>query len=142
MARDARSLSRRARLVLGLGCIALGCYPIALGLGFLPADGGAAKAPLWIVAGAGLVFVIAGLMILLADHARANDLLAGVLLLLFGIIGAWASLFSSSEGFSGGLPFLSRDLNTLIGRWIFGLGALICFAMCGYAFWRAASRST
>ena len=140
MARDAKSLSRRARLGLGIGCIALGCYPLALALGLFPVDGGALKAPLWVVAGAGLVFIIAGLMILLADHARANDLLAGVLLLLFGIMGAWVSLFGTSEGFSGGLPFLPRDVNIAFGRWLFGLGALICFALCGYAFRRAASR--
>lgn len=141
MARDARSLSARARLVYGLGCIALGCYPLALSLGLLPVGETGFNAPLWVVAGAGFVFVIAGFMILLANYSRANDLLAGVLLLLFGIMGAWVSLFSSSEGFSGGLPLLSREANILLGRWLFGLGALISFAMCGYAIRRAIRES-
>ncbi|MEE4161825.1 MAG: hypothetical protein V2I25_04895 [Woeseiaceae bacterium] len=60
-------------------------------------------------------------MILLAHHSRANDLLAGVVLMVFGIIGARVSLFSSSDGFSGRLPFLSRGLNTFVGRWMFEL---------------------
>lgn len=140
--RDARSLSGRAKLAYGIGCIALGCYPIALSLGLLPVDEGALNAPPWVVAGAGFAFVIAGSMILLANHSRANDLLAGVLLFVFGIMGAWVSLFSSSEGFSGGLPFLSRDLNVMLGRWLFGLGALISFAICVYAFRRAAMASS
>lgn len=141
MASDARSLSGRARLAYGLGCVALGCYPLALSLGLLPVGEAGFNAPLWVVAGAGFVFIIAGLMILLANHSRANDLLAGVLLLLFGIMGAWVSLFGSSEGFSGGLPLVSREVNTLVGRGLFGLGALISFAMCGYAIRRAIRES-
>ena len=140
MARDVRSLSPRARLAYGAGCIAVGCYPIALGLGLLPVDEAGLSAPPWVVAGAGFAFIIAGFMILFARHSRINDLLAGVLLLLFGIMGVWVSLFSASDGFSGGLPFLSRETNVLLGRWLFGLGALISFAMCGYAFRRAIFR--
>lgn len=127
----------RARLIYGVGCVLIGCYPVALGLGLLPVDQADVHTPLWVVAGAGFAFVIAGFMILFAKHSRVNDLLAGILLLLFGIIGIWVSLFSSSEGFSGGLPFLPRELNITLGRWLFGLGSLISFAMCGYAFRRA-----
>lgn len=114
----------------------LGCFPIALGLGLLPADEPLSSPP-WVVAGAGVAFVIAGLMIMLASHARANDFLAGVLLLIFGLIGLWVSFFSSSEGFSGGLLLLSRESNVALGRWIFGFGSLISFALSVYAFRRA-----
>ena len=141
MARDTRSLSVRERSVYGIGCLALGCYPMAVALGVIPVQQADLAAPRWVIAGAGLVFVFAGFMILLAHHSRANDLLAGVLLLLFGILGAWVSVFSSDEGFSGGLPFLVPELNVLVGRWVFGLGALICFVLCVYALRRAASTS-
>lgn len=141
MAEDIRSLSGRARWAYGIGCIALGCIPIAASLGYVPVDEARLSAPSWVVAGAGFLFVVAGFMFLLAHHSRANDLLAGVLLMLFGLLGAWVSLFGSSEGFSGGLPFLSRELNALIARWVFGLGALISFALCAWAFRRAISGS-
>ena len=141
MARDVRSLSPHSRLAWGLGCIALGCYPISMALGWLPVDEADVMAPLWVVAMAGLAFVIAGAMILLANHSWANDLLAGVLCLLFGITGTWVSLFSSSEGFSGGSPLLSDESNVMLGRWLFGIGALICFAISAYAFRRAAQSS-
>ena len=97
MASDTTSLSRRARFAWGLVVIALGCYPIALGFGLLPTGEAGLSAPSWIVVAAGLVFVIAGFMILLARHTRANNLLAGILLLLFGVIGAWVSLFGSGD---------------------------------------------
>ena len=142
MARDARSLSWRAKLAYGVGCIALGCYPIALGLGFFPVEEARLNAPPWVVVAAGLAFVIAGFMILLAAHSRVNDLLAAVLLLLFSVMGIWVSIFSPSEGFSGGLPFLSRELNIMLGRGLFGLGSLISIAMCAYALGRAANKST
>ncbi len=140
MARDIRSLSTGGRLTYGIGCIAIGCYPIALALGYVQADGEPLSPP-WVIAGAGIAFVIAGFMILLAHHSTANDLLAGILLLIFGIMGVWVSLFSSDEGFSGGPPLLSDETNILLARWFFGLGSLVSFAMCGYAFRRAASGS-
>lgn len=122
---------------MGLLCIALGCYPLSIALGFLPINEAKVMAPMWVVAMSGIVFVIAGGMILLGSHSWANDLLAGILCLLFGIMGAWVSLFSASEGFSGGILLLSHESNVTLGRWMFGIGALISFAISAYAFRRA-----
>lgn len=127
----------RARFVTGVACVALGLYPLSIALGLLPVDTADVMAPMWVVASSGIVFLIAGCMIFLANHSWANDLLAGSLCLLFGAIGAWVSLFGSSKGFSGGLGFLSEEANTSLGRWVFGLGALISFAISVYAFRRA-----
>lgn len=140
MARDTRSLSGRARLIYGASCILLGCYPIAVALGIIPIGQGELTAPRSVIGGAGVAFVIAGLMILLGRYSRANNFLAGLLLLLFGAMGAWVALFSSDAGFSGGLPFLPAELNVSIGRWVFGIGSLICFALSLYAFRLAANR--
>jgi len=141
MAERVRSLSRRARYAWGLVCIALGLYPVSLALGLIPFDEGKVAAPMWVVALSGFVFLIGGLMLLLADYARANNLLAGVLCLVFGVAGAWVSLFGHSDGFSGGFMFLSNEQNVTLGRWVFGLGALMCFATSAYAFRRAAQSS-
>lgn len=122
---------------MGLVCIALGCYPLSIALGLLPVDEAKLMAPMWVVAMSGIVFVIAGGMILSGNHSWANDLLAGILCLLFGIMGAWVSLFSASEGFSGGVPLLPHESNVTLGRWMFGIGALISFAISAYAFRRA-----
>lgn len=122
---------------MGLVCIALGCYPLSIALGFLPIDEAKMMAPMWVVAMSGVVFIIAGGMILLGNHSWANDLLAGILCLLFGVMGAWVSLFSASEGFSGGVPLLGHESNVTLARWMFGIGALISFAISAYAFRRA-----
>jgi hypothetical protein len=141
MAKDVRSLSKRSRLAWGFGCIAIGCYPISIALGLFQIDDTASNAPHWVVAAAGIAFVIAGLMILLAQHSRANDFLAGILCFVFGAMGTWVSLFSSNDGFSGGLAILPNEQNIMLGRWLFGLGAVICFAISVYAFRRAAQSS-
>ena len=141
MAKDVRSLSDRSRLTWGVVCIAIGCYPVAIALGLVSIGEAEQMAPLWVVAAAGIAFVIAGFMILLAHHSRANDLLAGVLCLLFAVMGAWVALFSTSEGFSGGLLFLSNEQNVTLGRWVFGIGALVSLAIAAYAFRRATQSS-
>jgi len=137
MADRISSSSARSRLGMGLVCIALGCYPLSIALGLLPVDEAKVMAPMWVIAMSGIVFVIAGGMILSGNHSWANDLLAGILCLLFGIMGTWVSFFSASEGFSGGVPLLPHESNVTLGRWVFGTGALICFAVSAYAFWRA-----
>lgn len=131
----------RNRFALGLLCIALGVFPLSIALGLLPVDEADVYAPMWVVAISGIVFLIAGCMIFLGNHSWANDLLAGVLCLLFGIVGIWVSLFSPSEGFSGGVPLLSKAANVTLARWVFGSGALICFAISVYAFRRATQSS-
>ena len=127
----------RGRFGMGILCIALGFYPLSIAFGWLPVDQADVMAPMWVVASSGIVFLIAGCMIFLGNHSWANDLLAGILCLLFGAVGAWASLFSSSEGFAGGVWFLSTDANVTLGRWVFGSGALISFAIAAYALRRA-----
>jgi len=129
--------SGRHRLIVGLLCIALGAFPLSIALGLLPVDEADVYAPMWVVAVSGLVFLIAGCMIILGNHSWANDLLAGILCLLFGVVGVWVALFSPSEGFSGGVPLLSNAANVTLARWVFGFGALISFSISVYAFRRA-----
>lgn len=133
--------SNRSRLASGLFCTVLGLVPIFIALGWLPVPEERLHAPLWIVALSGVIFVVGGCMILLANHNWTHDLLAALLCLLFGITGAWAALFGASDAFSGGLPLLARDTNVALGRWTFGVGAVICFAIAAYALRRARQSS-
>jgi divalent metal cation (Fe/Co/Zn/Cd) transporter len=124
-------------LAYGLLLIVVGALPLSVAFGVLPVDEADVHAPMWVVAVSGIAILIAGCMIILGNHSWANDLLAGVLCLLFGVIGVWVALFSSSEGFSGGIPLLSNAANVTLARWVFGGGALISFSISAYAFRRA-----
>ena len=115
-------------ILLALVAIACGGSILLIATGVIDVEP-TAGTPHWVVGLAGLAFVIAGFMIFLRHHSRALDLMAAILLGAFTLMAAWVTFDSSSEGFSGGIPFLPREMNVSLGRVIFGLGALICFAM-------------
>lgn len=118
---------------VGVACILFGLVPLAIALDLVPGAADRLHAPRWVAAMAGVVFIIAGCMALLQAKRRLVDALAFVLLFLFGVIGAWVALFSPGGGITGGIPFLSSDVNGTVGRVVFGLGAVLSFAMSLYA---------
>ena len=124
----------RQRLGIASVSIALGVFLFVVATEVIP---GLARqsgdAPRTIIALCGIVFVIAGCMALAGTGTRRNDLLAALLCFVFGVIGSWVAFFAPGEGFSGGLPLVSRDANVSIGRVVFGCGALLCFAISAWA---------
>lgn len=119
-------------IMLALVAIACGGYILLIASGVIDAKP-STSTPHWVLGLAGLVFVIAGCMIFLRNHSRVLDLLAAVLLAGFTLIAGWITFYSSSEGFSGGIPFLPSDTNVSLGRIMFGLGTFMCFAGFLYA---------
>lgn len=126
----------RSNLIIALLCTVLGGFLVLVACGLIEDDPTKRHAPDLIIALSGSVFIIAGIMILLGRQSRFNDLLAAILCMTFGIIGAWVAIYGASEGFSGGLPFISDEANTKLARGVFGLGSLSCFAISGWAFKR------
>lgn len=119
-------------IALALIAIACGGYALLAASGVLPVTM-ANDTPVWVLGLAGIMFVIAGLMIFLRNYSRALDLLAALILASFTLIAAWITFHASSEGFSGGIPFLPYEFNVSLGRVMFGLGALLCFGGFLYA---------
>ena len=126
----------RSNLIVALLCMVLGGFLVLVACGLIENDPTKRHAPDLVIALSGSVFIIAGIMILVGLQSRVNDLLAAVLCMTFGIIGAWVAIYGASEGFSGGLPFISDEANTRLARGVFGLGSLSCFAISGWAFKR------
>ncbi len=134
------STSRQPHPGWGWFMIALGCYPILIAFGVVSAE---MLAPPWVVAAAGLAFVIGGIMLLMRGDSPMNSLLAGLLCAVFGGLGLWAAFLAPSELFSTGSlddPFepgvglLSQERNVRLGRWMFGLGTLITIPLAAVAF--------
>lgn len=129
--------NNKAGPAYGWMCVLISLYPFALALGVVAPDE-PVNAPNWVLAMVGIVFLTAGCMILLGGKSPTNDLLAAILLFSFSATGIWVALFSSADGFSGGVPFVSRETNVALGRGLFGIGAIITFLMGVYALrlWR------
>ena len=128
--------SRRSNWPVALLCLAAGSFLLSVAWGLIGDGPNQDQAPHFIVALSGFVFIIAGCMIFVGRKSRFNNLLAGILCLSFGLIGAWVAFYAPAEGFSGGLPLVSNDTNIVIGRWVFGIGSLMCFAISAWAFKR------
>jgi hypothetical protein len=119
---------------IGLALVAIACggYALLAASGVLRLQT-ANNTPVWVIGLAGVMFVIAGVMIFLRNYSRALDLLAAIVLASFTLITGWITFHASSEGFSGGIPFLPNDMNVSFARVMFGLGALLCFGGFLYA---------
>ena len=111
----------------------LGLYPIAFALKIFPAGDTSSYAPMWMAFWSGLILVWGGTLMLVRRYAKINTLCMAGLLTALGTVSTWNTLFSPDEGFAGAFGGLTEDQNVVLARWAFGLAAIACFAMSGYA---------
>jgi hypothetical protein len=128
---------------IGIAFASAGVYFVLVGWGVLAMPGNTASPPFIIVC-AGLAFLFAGLVAIVRGKAGANDrdsdLPAGALrrtqaaYRILGIavagalatIGTWIAIGSGPRAFGFSGPFVEmRTTGELIGRTVFGLGAVI-----------------
>ncbi|MCR9132888.1 MAG: hypothetical protein NXI08_09950 [bacterium] len=119
-------------LALFMGTV--GVFFVLMGEGIIPIELQENEAPAWIITVCGVIFIIAATLTLRGQGARFNQLLASILIALMGTIGAWVAFFGDSSQMSGGMNILTDENNITLGRVIFGLGALICYATAIHAF--------
>jgi len=124
---------RRPAKLWGWLCLVMGVMLILAAGGWIPAEQTPQQAPTIVLLITAVVIIIAGCMLLLDARQPLNDLLAALLLAGMGLIDAWAALFAPPGSISGGLPLLSSQANHTLGRLVFGLGALITWALAIYA---------
>lgn len=113
--------------------ILTGLFFIFIGIGIIPIDDPTLNSPKWVLGLCGFVFSLSGVMVLLGEKSPINNLLGGLLVLSFAIIGGWIAFFGDSAHFSGGTPILSDSQNVIVARILFGSGSLMCFFIFIYA---------
>lgn len=132
--------------LIGAGAAAFGLWLVLVGFGALPIPGGPRNlhGPLWMATAAGLAFLLAGLAVGLQAWGRADSngelpddapfwmrvvqyLIGVAIFLCFAMLGSWIAFGPGPRGFSGSFMFFGRSINELIGRGMFGFGAVICW---------------
>jgi hypothetical protein len=98
--------------------------------------------PHWLVLCVGLAFLLAGVAIAIQTFGKANaagelpaaapcwmhaaqHLAAFTIAACLAAIGSWVAFGPGEREISGGLPFLSPAVNSMIGRSAFGVGAVL-----------------
>ena len=131
---------------IGIGIVfaAIGGYFILVALGLLPMPEGGANGPPAIVFAAGLAFLCAGVAAMLRARAGMTDrqsdmpadaprwtqlsyrIAAIAVVGSMAAIGTWVAIGSGPRAFDVSAPFVEmRTTGELIGRTMFGLGAVI-----------------
>jgi hypothetical protein len=146
----------QTRLV-GAGAAAFGLWLILVGLGVLPPPGGPRniQGPLWLSVAAGLAFFLAGAAIVLQLWGNADERgelppaapnwmrfaqlsITVAIFVALSVLGSWVAFGPGARRFGGTFMFFSPYINEVIGRSLFGFGAVLCwlctllFAVAGF----------
>ena len=99
----------------------LGVVVVAVGSGVIETDANSWHSPKWMGILAGLVFLLAGIMILGKNkfRSRTNDLFGAAILTIFVIVTSWISFGPGEREFSG----MSGD--PTVGRLFFGIASAL-----------------
>ena len=127
---------------LAVLCMSIGTAVIAVAAGLISVSPENFNAPRSIVGLAGFVFFVAGTSLLMPANSAWRAGMAAIILIAMASIGYWVALVADPADISGGLPFLDKTDNAQLGKWVFGVGALITSGMAGYAvkdFWKKLS---
>lgn len=109
--------------------VVAGAYVWAIALRLVPFDESKIHAPDWVVFLCGSLFVLAGLALLFRSNRLVVALLGNLIVLVFGTVAAWVSLFGPSDHFSGSIPLISEAANVRFARIVFGFCTVLCALM-------------
>lgn len=117
---------------------------ILLALDIIPVDPSKVHAPRWVLFSAGLTFALAGLVMRLAplryERPARYMFACSLMCTTFFLVGAWVALFATGIQGAIGPILVTGPAADLMGRVIFGFGALLLGFMTVFSWrqwWRA-----
>jgi hypothetical protein len=142
--------SPRTTLICGLAAAALGLFVVLVGLGVVPVNPRSVNGPLWIATVAGICFLLAGISVAVGaihgvsetgEPPKDSSWWMRLFYYLIGVaiagalasIGSWVAFGPGPRAFGGtGLFLLSPEANAMVGRIVFGFGAVLTW-LCAIA---------
>jgi hypothetical protein len=141
----ATPLSPRAAVAVGTAVSGMGVLIVLLAVGIIPGAEASLEAPRWVVATAGLAFVLAGAAVIVGyavagaaapdgdlppgtpRWVRVTQSLLGLgIIVSLAAVGTWVAFGPGPRPFSVTLPFVGRGPgDETVGRVAFGIGAVL-----------------
>ena len=131
------------RIIAGLAAAGIGTFILLLGFGVIPYDPRSLHGPLWMGIVAGAIFTVAGVSLLVGALtgtvdasgelkptaswvARLCYYLLGLLVAIgLAAMGSWVAFGPGHRTFNLTVPFAMRDVGEILGRTVFGFGAVL-----------------
>jgi hypothetical protein len=110
-------------------CVAVGAVLILSAIGAIR-TGAAATAPRGVLATVGLLFWVAGMMMLWSERRRVYYSLSAVLLFTIGCLGLWFAMAGAKNSLGISNALSSQSSVLVATRVVFGVGAIVSYALC------------
>lgn len=128
-------LARWVRAGMALMLFALGLFLLGLATGVVPPAADAVNTPGWMVGVGGAVFLVSGFAVMFQHRPAAGWFAAMVILACGAAAGLYVGVLADPANLQGGVPFVSREANERIGRFVFAFGGVICLALLAWGLW-------
>lgn len=102
----------------------VGVFLVLLGADIIPQHVFKPKVPSLVLGVIGLALILAGLSVFFRVGSMIANRMIGACLLLMALPFFWVAFFGNAQHMSGGIPFLPDKYNFLLGRIMFGFGAI------------------
>lgn len=122
--------------------LCMGAAITGVGARVIHVDPDTVHAPYWVILLCGLVFMSGGLAAVIGDKHPLNRILAATISLGLAASFAWVTFYGDSAHMSGGVWFLPKSVNDILGRILFGLGAAMGFVIGGLALFGHRGKAT
>lgn len=109
-------------IAVAVACV--GAFLVLLGADIVPQRVFKPNVPSLVLVVIGLALILAGMSVFFRVGSPIANRMIGVCMLLMALPFFWVAFFGDPRQISGGIPFLPAQYNRLLGRFMFGLGAL------------------
>ncbi len=130
--KNIRDVSPLGRFFIALGMFLIGGFLVGIATGWVQTDPSSIHAPLWVLGAAGMVFILAGLMILLAGNERLawlNNIVIWLFVVCLAVPFNWVAFGAGERQFRGTSTVMgaasSGAASESEGRMIFGIIAVV-----------------
>src|SRR5688572_15435144 len=102
-----------------------GTFMVLVGADIIPQRAFNNTVPAWLLVAIGFGIVLAGTSVFFRIGSPTATRMIGTSMVLMALLFVWVAVFGDPRYMSGGLPFVSKEVNRFLGRIMFVGGSVI-----------------